>query len=420
MPSVISYSGASPTTAQVQSYTFGGTLESGDKVRALAGTAGSGWKSVEFTSATTVINTFIDAIVAAWNALDANAYPEFAEVTASRSGSALVLTADDAGIPFTFTLTPLESDGSPADAQEIEGAGVATTGTTLTANSSPHDLSVAMNYSGGALPVNGDTLIIDREGAQLLYGLDALAGVTLAELRITAQDVTIGLPRDGDGYPEYRPQYLQVGATAALIRTRASRCKVDFVTVQTTAHVEGTGTGAERDIPAILLKGTHASNVWNLVSGEVGLGFFSEASTAGTLRVNANARVTCGFGVTLTAVENHGGELEINSAVGTSLLANGGRTTINGTGAVTGLTIRGGTVVYNTSGTLGGNPVVSNGGLLDFSQDTRPKAVTTIEAYTYPAVNDPFKVVSALVIDFNEAVFAPLGTHVRITRGAPA
>ena len=72
----------------------------------------------------TTITTIIDTLVTAWNALSSTAYPEFAEITASRSSSSLVLTMDstNAGRPFTCTVSTTETGGGAADSQTIDAA----------------------------------------------------------------------------------------------------------------------------------------------------------------------------------------------------------------------------------------------------------------------------------------------------------
>src|SRR5262249_51904378 len=134
---------------------------------------------------------------------------------------------------------------------------------------------------------------------------------------------------------------------------------------------------------------------------------------AGVTLTNATLRVT-------------GGRLETNSATsGTATITVSGGTLVLNSGGQVGLTVRGGEVQYNSTGTLGGASVVSNAGHLDFSRDLRSKSVTNpIEVYGASArVSDPHKVVSSLVLDLNEASKLEnllIGTNVRLTRGSPA
>jgi hypothetical protein len=112
------WTGTAPKVAQVQTYAFGGTWEVGDIIRVKFGN-----KTWNYSVTSATITTFLPLFVTAFNALSSTDYPEFAEITASSNSTTLTLTADTAGKSFTCSLTPLESDGSPADAQTIEGAG---------------------------------------------------------------------------------------------------------------------------------------------------------------------------------------------------------------------------------------------------------------------------------------------------------
>ncbi|MEK7113043.1 MAG: hypothetical protein AAB875_07060, partial [Patescibacteria group bacterium] len=213
----------------------------------------------------------------------------------------------------------------------------------------------------------------------------------------------------------------------------SGRIKLDTHTVQATLTELNSGTSLEKGLPAVQWKGTNVNNVANIKRGTFGAACFGgELATLLTLRqgfvtdVAEDSDVFLGAGVTLGTGDKTGGDLEINSAVGTSLSQEAGTVTINGSGGVAALAVRGGTCYYNTSGTLAGNPIVSGPGILDFSQDLRSKAVTNpIEVYGDAArIRDPHKVIAALVIDGNEikgnlSQFE-IGPNIRLTRGTPA
>ena len=132
--------GDAPAVAQVQTYLFGGTWEADDKVKVdFLMPDGSVANTYTFVAGSTTITTILDDLVTAWLALSATAFPEFAEITPSRSSNSLVLTAASAGIPFACKLTPLETGGGGADSQTVEGGTTATSGTASTANSGPND-----------------------------------------------------------------------------------------------------------------------------------------------------------------------------------------------------------------------------------------------------------------------------------------
>ncbi len=83
-------------------------------------------------------------------------------------------------------------------------------------------------------------------------------------------------------------------------------------------------------------------------------------------------------------------------------------------------------VYYNTTGTLGGNTILSDDAVLDFSQDMRTKTITNpIDVYGRESkVLDVNKVVTSLVIDYNYSDCicngSTLGNNVRITRSTPS
>lgn len=421
--------GASPVS-QVQSYTFAGTWEADDVTRIQVGN-----RIKDFTAGSATTNTVVSNLATAYDALDAAVYPEFVSdqsgMDAAAASAVFSLTAYEAGVPFTATLTPLESDLTAAGAQTIEGAGTATTGTTTTANAGPNVWSTAANWSTGLAPTTGDTFHIQNNDHDIIYGL-SVAGATVAAGHIWQTFTgTIGLPKAnnlGTEYPEYRTEYLTLDCSAWTIGegpgNGSGRIKIDSGSVQTSVNVFNTGSPLENAIPALLWKGTHASNAMVCKgSASVGVGFFGgESATLLTLIVDENADVRCGPGCTLGTITVRGGTLEINSAVGTALNVYDGVVTIKGTGAVAQLTIFGGTVYYNTTGTLGGNTVIYEGGRLDFSQDPNAKTVTNaIDVYSADAVNDPDKVVGTLTIDYNGIEPVPgCGVHRRITFGAPA
>ena len=375
--SSISWKGGAAAVAQVQTYAFAGTWEATDVVRCVIGN-----KTVSFVGGSTTITTAIDTIVTAWLALDASVYPEFAEITPSRSSTTLTLTAVTAGKPFTCTITPLETGGGAADAQTIEGAGTATTGTAATASSGPEDVSTAANWSAGAIPVNTDTVTVDLEGARLKYGLDQ-NGITLTALNITAKDVEIGLPvtnADAAEYPEYRATSWKISATTVYTNTKSGRLKLNFGTAQTAYTQDASGTGRETNIPPVLLQGTHASNVWNFFGGQAGLAFFAgDTFTATTLRLDDGATVFAGSACAIATANNFGGTLTMRCAASTALNHPGtGRaiTRVEGSGAVAQVTLQGGQLFYNTTGTLGGNTVLGGTASMSFDEDQQVKTVT--------------------------------------------
>lgn len=264
------------------------------------------------------------------------------------------------------------------------------TQSTTTASEGPNDWSIAANWNTNMVPVTGDTVYISDTDTSILYGLDQSA-VTLAALHIE-QTFTgfIGLPRtnsDGTGsYTEYRDQYLKIGATLLDIGDKegngSDRIKIDLGSVQGTVLITDSGSGEDENTPAILLLGTHGSNVIDINRGSVGIAFYpTEVSTFPTIRqaffddATSDTTVYLGDGVTLTDIIKTGGTLDINSAT-TSFTQDAGETTIHA-GAHASLNVNDGVLNYNSTGTLTAASLAGEA-VLNFNQDRRPKTVTTI------------------------------------------
>jgi len=425
--------GHAPAVAQVQTWTLSGTWEADDTI-----TLTINGKAVTFTAGSTTISDIITAMVTAYNLLPATTHPEFAEMTASKSGTTIfVLTADTAGRPFAASMTTADAGGA-ADDQLIEGDVTATAGTAATANAGPYCWSTAANWSGGAVPVNSDDVVFENSSVDCLYGLDQSA-VTLTSLTVK-QSYTgvIGLPRTnttGTNYVEYRDTYLKVSATTITVGqgdgSGSGRIKINVGTAQTTVNVYNTGSAKEAGIESLLLLGTHASNAVNVTKGSVGIAVFSgEVATVATLREGyltnqaGDAVVRCGAGVTLTNISKSGGRLDIASDT-TAVTQTAGEL-ICRAGAPTSLAILGGTLYYQSTGTIGALVGGSGGGgVADFSQDNRAKTVTACDIHYGFTIKDPFGVVTWTAgIDCVECgaedVKLYLGKHLRLTPGSVA
>ena len=361
------WQGGAPAVAQVQDYVFTGTWEAGDIIQCTIGDV-----AISLAAGSTTKATIVDLIVSTWNALSATQYPQFAEITASRTGDTLRLTADTAGKPFACTLLTTEAGGGAADDQLIDG-GTSSVGVATVANAGPNDWSTAANWDTNAVPVNTNDVILENSSVSILYGL-AQSAVTLASLTIRKSFTGyLGLPRNAALYPEYREQYLCIGATICLIGqgagTGSGRIKVNFGSVQTACTVYGSGGSAEANIPAVLLQGTHAANVLTVLDGDVGVAFFGgETAVVATLT-------------------QAGGTLRINANL-TTANVNGGQCTIGGTATVATLNANGGTTYYTSSGTCTAANIAA---AVDCSADSRARFFSTTKLFKGAVLRDPGK-----------------------------
>ncbi len=388
------WKGDAQPIAQVTRCTVGGTIEVDDNFTITIGS-----KSITVVAGSVTAAAVAANIVAVWNGLSPTLYPEFAAIVASDAGGgAFDLTARSAGVPFTIGLSTTESGGGAADAQTF-------TQTTTTAAVGGAFWSVAANWSSGAVPVNGDDVIVQNSANPILYGLDQ-SSVTLASLVID-QSFTgaLGLPRTNPaGYVEYREQYLRIGATAITIGRGegggSGRIKINTGAVQTTLNVLNSGTPAESGVKSILWRGTHAANAVSVNKGSFAAAHFAgEAATIATLKegyrtnVNNDSDIRLGTGCTLTAcaIAKLGGSLEINSTF-SSLTQVGGETVIVA-GAPGTLAINGGAVRYKSSGNYT-TATVGGGGELDFRQDFQSRVGTNTTLRQGGILRDPAKTVT--------------------------
>ncbi|MFI4875947.1 MAG: hypothetical protein ACIALR_11435 [Blastopirellula sp. JB062] len=291
------------------------------------------------------------------------------------------------------------------------------------------------NWDQGSVPVNGSDVRIENSDASIRYGLDQ-AGVTLDSLDIRASFTgDIGLPTQNDGsYYELLDTHLAIGATVVRIGEGegggTSLCRLDTGSAQTALTVYGTGTPSSAAGYAVEWIGTHAENVLTVNKGIVGVAVGAgETAVIDALNVgwvesrDSDSLVFLGDGATVGDIVKNGGELIVTGRSGTdvtSLKSTSGLTEMRGTDGVDSLTVEGGECFYWTTGTLGGETVVSGDGQLIFDGDMRAKTVTNKITLQGDAAN---------VVDANETVenlrvrfqgtsrFAEFGSDIIITRG---
>lgn len=368
------FKGSATSTAQVDTLTVGGTVETDDVFNIIITDEAGNAVTLATVAGSATIATVCTTIAAAFNAsTDYRLTP----ITALAGATTVTLTADTAGVPFYCTVTTTENGGGAADAQTFVR-------TATTANSGPSDWNTALNWSTGSIPVNSDNVVIDSRNAVtagIIYGLNQSA-VTLASLDLSGNykpigtelaDLRIGVTAWDIGRP------LPDGSSPTL----PTITKINTGTVQTAGTVHSTRTSGSNGFPPVQLKGTHASNAY-LVKGTsvVGIGTATPgvATTALTLTVQDTAKVTVGSGVTLGTVNPEGdGSKTTLYCAATTINYGLGDVTTEGSGAITTATI-GGAFVSNSSGTIT-NLHVDGDGEADFSQSTVARTVSNAFVY---------------------------------------
>ena len=335
-------------------------------------------KSITFTATAATVANVTAGLVALLQASTAPA--EFQGITWADNTTNITGTAEVAGVPFTQT-------------SSASGGTATLTTAVTTAASGPNFWNVAANWSSGAVPVNGDDVYYDNTAIPILYGL-ANSGVALNSLTIRnlQPGAAIGLPKDNPaGYVEYFDTELAIGTTSLIIDDEASqRIKINLGSATACAiQVLNSGSG-ENGLPAVILRGTNASNTLEVTAGSVGIAIFgAETANLATVR-NTGGSLLLGPGVAaITTAQQAGGTTECSSNI-TTLTMTGGTFTILGAATVTTLTVTGGTLQDNSSGTFT-TVTVGDTGELDASGDLSPQTITNLTLNRGGSYNDPFR-----------------------------
>jgi hypothetical protein len=300
--------------------------------------------------------------------------PEFAESTAVSTSTTVVITATTAGKPMpTLTVSKSSASGTVSIAHTVTATG-------------PNHWDNTANWSTGAVPVTGDDVIIDRP-ISILYGLGQSA-VTLSSLTITPRfdgSCSLGLPvRSPYGYEEFRATELAIGATTVTITSGSGLIKINFGSVQMATTVYATGSSTDSGRQACQLRGTHASNVLNVIgtgtsntAAYVSFAENGETATVATVRQDLGTLVIGEIGtgtVTLTTVNKNGGVLYLNCAA-TTVTNVSGDAYHGGSGNITTVTSYGGTW-YDPTATTYTTLTLNNSAVYSADGNTATKTIT--------------------------------------------
>lgn len=367
-------------------------------------------KTFEYTAQTAVAATEAAGIVAAIQAQ--SDIKEMLDFLASQSSANVVLTAQEAGKPFTISSTGATG-------------GATFNGSITTANLSSADLSDADNWS--AAISNNDALVIDLPNVNIQYGL---TGITNTGLTLTVRATfngELGLPIiNTNGYPEYRGCYCSLKATSFVVGLGAGpgpqRCYLNgdaAASMDVTVYKTGS---SQDDYPACMIK--HTSGGGNLfgtvrvVDGSVGIALIpSEVATVTNLLIGGDGTsptVRAGNGASITTVKIESGTLELTSTPSGTTTVTGGATVIIGNGGTaSAINVDNGTVYFGGNGTASTltDLTVGEAGVINFSTGTGNVTITNgIVIYQGAQIIDPlgrlvtgtvFKPQNGVMADYN-------------------
>lgn len=399
--------GAAVAVPQVTYIELGGTYATGDTITLSIPSTGNTKSLILTVGSTTTIAQILADLADMVNGAAANndesrsalgsEVGEWIDITATTdtTNNYLILTGPDDGQPFTVAKTTDSSLGTIAT--PVSDPSISP--------ESPHDFDNADNWSGGAVPVTGDTIVFNGEAAEpLKYGLSQ-TGVAPAKIVIDSTFTkSIGLPSintDNAAYPynEYRTTYLTLGTTASLdldIDARnAGNIRIDTNTQAVTCAVLSSGASSETGVAPVSLRGNSSSSTYHIEDASVDIcADTGESGAASAVNVvGSRSIVRIGDSVSLTSLTVSGGNVTCDSAI-TTLVATGGTVTTRGSGTITTATLDGGTLEPESTGTIT-TLTVGNGGVLDSSKTLVGKTITNIALYAGATFNDPNGTITA-------------------------
>ena len=347
----VTFVGKQRAQAQVGTLTVG-TADTGGTITVTVG----GTASVVITPTTTNTTTTAEELLAALQAA-AQANPVFAELTWEQDAAVVTFTGPADGSPIVISKTDGGSNATTLDDDAVADP------------LSPFDLADAANYSGGALPSNGDTLVM---GSPAKYGLTALAAVGLAEF-VRPAGVQVGLPDvNPAGYPEFRTTYMSLKSTLATIdvsnQDGAGAVRLNLVTTACTLTVRGDQGGGQLGGEALHLKGSAAATAVNLTGGSFAACPGAEDTLTMTTLRAIGATVRVGPGCTLGTPTIFGGTVLLEASWSSGLTVDGGAAVTVGRAATGTMTLDSGSVLWLSTANPGNSPAIGSGAALDLSQ----------------------------------------------------
>lgn len=307
------------------------------------------------TTTTLVATGFITAWNASYN-------PLISRFTASQSSGQVILTADTAGIPATFS---------------TGGTGTWSGTGNTTACVSNNDAGQTTNWQLDAVPTTGDDVLFQNGSTSLLYGLN-LSSAAVADVRVLpSYSGSIGRFTNGLGH------YFRIDPDLVRLEGSGTLCMLDIGSAAIAPYIAHTGTPTT-GYRAVYIKGSAITTLF-IDKGNVGVAVLDgDTATITKIQIGyvstqaSDATVYIGSGVTLTTLDQGGGTCELGCAATTVNLASGSTllTTV-GSGAITTVNVYGATADLRSTGTITNLNVYGGTVRLDKSRTARTITNTT-------------------------------------------
>lgn len=368
----ISWLGRAKKTADVWTLTVTGPVIAGELWNVVIN-----GKTIQFEATAGTTGNVVAGLVALLT--DSDAPAEFLEADWVDDDPAIVMTAKTEyhGVPIGVSVSTDSGTGTFVAVNTVAATG-------------PENASATANYSGGALPSDGDSLFFGAAEYGPKYNLNALASITPALIDIAPEATyEIGLPKINKlgSYTEYRTTHMQFdGCTLFRVRdgNTSQLLRFNFLgAVAVAAVVENTGSSSESNAPTLDLLGSEATNSLDVLAGSVGIAALSNETATWKTITQAGGTITAGPGATLggsgSAITIGGGTFHARSACVTVTVESGGTFNLNDSATVTTLTVEtGGAVNYRSSGTI---TTANVKGSVNFTDDRSGRTVTTLNLF---------------------------------------
>lgn len=324
-------------------------------------------------------------------------FGEFAEVTASVSGSVVTLKGNTPGVPFVVSASETSTSGTltPATPQ-------ACTGKEYWDN--------ADNWDTGTVPASDDTVVFRDSNVSCRYGLpNGTLEVTIQQYQSFTGE--IGLPPINNNnvakpYYEYRQRYVRLddagggsdiahrfgiglnGTGSPLINLKHSTVKISPVVFNT-----GTPLNSRPGTKALNICGATNTSTLNILNGSVDWGTQDGTASlfATVTQAGGDSKGINGLHATASTVTCHGGTLLVGgSTSGVGITTRGGTVRAeNQTGTIATMLIYGGTVDYASTATISLFKVTS-GGTFDARSDAGGFTITAGSLFDNCRFLDPY------------------------------
>lgn len=318
---------------------------------------------------------------------------EFQEITWADGTTVLTATSSVPGTPHTIACTASAGSLTPS---------------VTTANSSPHDLNSANNWSAGTVPAATEDVIFDAGNVDVLYNLGALSAVALTSLKkYSTYTGKIALPEyneDGN-YFEYRATELAIQSTTFYLEMTgdedAGSIKINAgsATATTLTVVAPEGGPVTLGEEPVWYRCTNATSVVNVSGSGVAVAPVAGNSATVSTAKAENATLRLGPGCTNTTISTYSSDCELNSNV-TTFNKHGAEGTLYAKQATTITTWNNydGLTYWMSTGNVPSH-TMGTGATIDFTKDPRSRSAGgTITMRSGSTWNDPNGTVSSVTI----------------------